>query len=215
MKTITTIILLFGIIWCNGQTCYLLSKNIADFIRTDCTNDTVLFWINNIIRFRDHQYLEQKLKGTHCSKIKMTEVWDKKWNTYGIKEEYGIDILVKNTWRDNVEDTIYYDHKWNYISFFPQLDTLKDQVLSFGPNTIAAFCGCGQVSKKIRRECSKKARYLVRKDGIVAETFSRLITYIDLDKQKVRFILEIPVSGKRKLYYGFGFLDPANRNWYE
>lgn len=215
MKTITTIIILFGFIYCDGQTYHLVSNNLADFIRKDCTNDTALFWVNNIIKFRDHQYLEQKLKAAQSSKIKITEVWDKNRNTYGIKEEYGTDSLVKNTWRDKVEDTIYYHHKWNYISFFPQLDTLKDQVLSFESNTIAAMCGCGQVKKKIRKACSKRAKYVVRKDGTVGETFSRLITYIDLESQKVRFILEIPVRGTRKLYYGFGTIDPGNRYWYE
>jgi len=197
-----------------GQRFRDIDESLNQFIITNVKNDSAMVWLKNIISHRDTSYLKKHFESIPAQNIKIVEVFDRNTNMYGIKENFAINNKIEFIYRDKSEDTIYNSLNSMYKYSFENMETLKSNIIYFPPNSVEAFCGCGQVPKKIKRTCLKDAERKAKKDGYIAENFAKLITYIDKTNGKIVFIVEIPSLGKRSVSCG-NFPDINNRTWYE
>jgi hypothetical protein len=214
MKPLLLTIFSFSSFLLFGQTFRDIDDSLNQFISTNVNNDSSKFWINSILSNRDTSYFRKQIENISSQKIKVVEVYDSKTKEYGIKEQYAFDNKIEFIYNDKMVDTFYNSWKKNYKYRFDKIDTVKSSVIHFPPNTIEAMCGCGQVPTKIRRRCIKQAERKAKKDGFTSEHFARLITYIDKTNGHIKFILELPTWGQRKVSYGIS-PDIDNRRWYD
>ena len=196
-----------------GQTFNDINSSLMAFISSNRSNDSINFWIGNILSHRDTVYLKSQIDASSDQEIKMIEVFDSVSKKYGIKEVYTNNNKVERIFKDQKQDTVYLlGEQLQYEYFRDSIARIKSSVFYFPPNTVEAPCGCGTIKLKIRKQCWEEARKKAKKEGICSEHFARLITYINRKNGHINFILEIPVAGQRKVEYGFSV---TKRSWYE